>query len=799
MNTLAPLVMALLMVSSLQLQARPIHYGAVESEAVKDCDSLQWQGKLQEAESCYTGLISADQPLEIQAEAVWALGDPQAANNLFSQASRSVAADEVARASQILTRWGDLYAATYQLEGALDLYTEANELDPDNEQANLGAATVLLESFDPSAGDYLIAVAADANKNPGVQLKATLLLAYAAIQAGELNDAEDMLAEAEKLAERGDFPLLEIYALKAAIDVHRRIDPQPWIEKALAINPYYGDAYAIPAHFYVITFRYDEAGDFYQKAVDLQPDHWNAHLELGANHLRQNRPSLARIHFELAYSGDPFHPEAVNSMRLMDTYDGMDIVNFPEVTESPIPEVSLRLDKAERDLLAPYASQLALEAIESFSERYDFKLKETASIEIYPNHDDFIVRALGMPGTALLGVAFGYLVAMDSPTARAGRDYHWGTTLWHEVAHIFTLEASNHRVPRWFSEGISVYEEWHTGPLAFWKRISSINGRDLSYPLRPDDSLSEEAAVKVSIPLHVYGSLMEEEFLPIDKLDRGFVRPTYENQVLVSYNQAGLVCTFIAQEYGHQALVDMLYAYGRELTTSQVIEEVLGMSTDDFDQQFVDYFETNHGHILNDLNEWVELRMLASAALKEENWSAAIEAADEAIALMPDYTEADSAYLLKARALESLESLEKLDDSQGSSAKYSVLETFWQKGGYQPDALMELALHYRQAGQAALAMEVLNAINLVDPFKLDVHMNLGDLLLEQGKTQRALQEYQVAMALNPLDKASVYYRLGNTYHQMGQIEQARQQTLAALDIAPHYRPAQKLLVELLNN
>ena len=94
-----------------------------------------------------------------------------------------------------------------------------------------------------------------------------------------------------------------------------------------------------------------------------------------------------------------------------------------------------------------------------------FELKEPVVVELYPEHDDFAVRTSGLPGIGLLGVTFGYLVAMDSPTGRADADFHWGTTLWHEMAHVFTLEATNHLVPRWFSEGVSVYEEWSTGPL----------------------------------------------------------------------------------------------------------------------------------------------------------------------------------------------------------------------------------------------------------------------------------------------------------------------------------------------
>ena len=103
---------------------------------------------------------------------------------------------------------------------------------------------------------------------------------------------------------------------------------------------------------------------------------------------------------------------------------------------------------------------------------------------------------------------------MDSPRARATGDFHWGSTLWHEIAHVYTLEAANHLLPRWFSEGLSVYEEWHTGPLAT---------RELSQ--------------------QVLQNLKEDKFLPVLTLDSGFVRPTYEGQVQVSYMQAGLLCT----------------------------------------------------------------------------------------------------------------------------------------------------------------------------------------------------------------------------------------------------------------
>ncbi len=763
---LAVLLFCISAAISTEALSRPMHYGAVDYESVQECDDLQWTGQLAAAQSCYENLLNNDSAIAVQAEAAWALGDVQAANNLFERAS--AAETDSAVQSRIMSRWGDLFLNTYQYQDALDLYVQASELSKQNYHATLGVSLALHESSDPIAQEQLATFLEQNNGSEkdllGARLSALLTLAFIHIRADNLDLADRALTEAEEAATDGGYPLMEVYAHYAAYAIRDRADPTSFIDQALAINPHYGDAYAIPAFIYIITFKYDQAGDFYQKAVDVQPDHFESHLELAANHLRQNRSSLAREHFTIAYDGDPFKPEAVNSMRLMDTYDSLDVLNFPAASSQLIPDLSLRLDKKERDQLAPYVSGLALKAIETFEDRYQFKLKETAHIEIYPNHDDFIVRALGMPGVPLLGVAFGYLVAMDSPSAKAGGDYHWGTTLWHEVAHIFTIKASEHNVPRWFSEGVSVFEEWQTGPLA----IDSQYAR---------------------VPISVYRSLIEHEFLSIKDLDDGFVRPKYDNQVIVSYNQAGLICDFIVNQFGFDQLVAMLNGYAQELNTLEIIESVLELSPEQFDQQFNDYFDDRYGDNLTNLEAWAEQMETVSKAAAEENWQEVINAADKAIALMPDYSDLDSPYLIKARAYRELED---------STQQFAVLERFWQAGGYAPNALKELANHYADNDQEQQAIAVFNDVNLVDPFDLNVHLALGDLLLNSQQARLALSEYKVAMALEPLDKADVFYRIGNAYQTLGETDLAKTQALTALEIAPHFRPAQKLLMETLS-
>ena len=101
-----------------------------------------------------------------------------------------------------------------------------------------------------------------------------------------------------------------------------------------------------------------------------------------------------------------------------------------------------------------------------------------------------------MPGLGALGVTFGYVVAMDSPSGRKPGSFHWASTLWHELSHVYVLTATEHLVPRWFTEGMAVHEETAVSPE--W-----------------GDRLGPE----------VIAAIREKKLLPVAELDRGFVRP----------------------------------------------------------------------------------------------------------------------------------------------------------------------------------------------------------------------------------------------------------------------------------
>ena len=736
------------------LPARPIQYAAVSNAALDNCDRLHWRGQAEDAHRCYQSVLQSGEAVDVRAEAAWALNDLHTANRLF----QSAAALEPAN-SGILTRWGDLYADSHQDAEAMDLYREALALDGDNAFAMLGAARTLAGSFDDEANRYLEPLLDNATLAEGARLGAWLLVSRIALENQELDEATRTLAKAEVLIDRNGWPPLELYALRAAVDLINDVADSPWTARSLEFNPAYGDIYAIPAHFYVISRRYRQAIDLYQKAVDIEPGLAPAHVDLGVNLLRDNQFTRARKHLETAHDVDPFSPIAVNTLRLLDSFDNFSLIQDPEPGSAggEIPIV-LRLHRDEAAAIRPYAIELTRRSIDEFSRRYNFTLREPAVIEMYPDHEDFAVRTAGMPGIGILGATFGYVVAMDSPSARSTDQFQWGTTLWHEMAHVFTLEASDHLVPRWFSEGVSVFEEWRSGPTP-----------------------------GVRIPMSVYSAMQDDRFLPVATLDQGFIRPSYPEQVIVSYMQAGLVCQFIDTHFGADKLAALLGKYTEGFDTADAIAAVLDVSASQFDRDFALFVEREYGAVLLVLEDWHAAHAALSVMSGQGDWRGVVAAAEDVIELHPAYVEHDSAYLMLAQAHDELGEPDQAIDA---------LSRFWQRGGYDPSALKRLAALLEDTGRNADAIAALNTVALVQPLDDKLHESLGRLLLEEGDGHGALREFEILLALKPHDKANAYLRVAEAHRAVGNVEQSRNHVLLALDFAPGFRPAQRLLLEL---
>ena len=701
------------------------------------------------ARTCYLDLLSNPSDA-IRAEAAWALGNFQMANRAFRAAVEAAPGDAAAR-----VRWGELFLSTYQVADAEALFGEALAIDPDNVAARLGLARVALGRFEARAKKIVEDVLAE---NPD-NLRAKLLAARLALEVGD-NEAAAKMLEAP-LGSDDTRLQLEAMALGAALDHLRGSVPSPWEAEALDIHPGYGELFETVAHFYIITRRYREAITALERAVEVDPTLWTAHANLGINLLRVNRFDEARRALTRAHDGDPYNVEVVNTLRLLDSLDGWDALVGDDVI--------LRMHPDESGALSGYVRHLVVDAVATVGERYGYVPDYPVVVELYPRHQDFAVRTSGLPGIGVLGVAFGDVVLMDSPAARSIEEgFDWASALWHEVAHVITLGATNNLVSRWFSEGVSVFEEWQTGPSRFHA-----------------DETAQGAARYRAMPIGVVEAHREAEMLPVAVLDEGFIRPKYPGQIMVSYNQAGLLCEFIAHAYGQAALSRILDAYRKGRDTAGALESGLEVAPEAVDEAFAAYLDERFAGIDPAAFE-AAMEEAANLASKGE-WVAVARSARRAAENYPNAVGPNSPYPVLADAAE----------RQGHRhAAVAALMRYWHAGGRSPTTLDRLAGWLDDAGRHEDALAVRRSLALVAPLAIENRMRLGDDLLAAGEPREALQEYLAAKSLDPHDAADAHYRLARAYHRLDETADARRHILLALEIAPRFEDALSLLLEI---
>jgi tetratricopeptide (TPR) repeat protein len=701
-----------------------------------DCHALRKHGHRAEAQSCYQSLTQA-RDAYTRAEGYWGLAKYDQANNEFRAA---VAQSD--RNALYRVRWGRLLHERFNDKDANALFQEALDRDPKNAPAYVGMALVSADGFDEKAVEW----AARA-----IQLDPKLVEAHEVMANLALEDSDTRKAAAEADTAIGLSPdALNALAIRAAIELLADKPPDAWLDKIREVNPTYGDAYALIAHHLVFNRRYDDGVAYYRKAVALDPQLWSARSELGINLMRLGQVDEPRQQLEMCYNAGYRDAATVNSLRLLDSYKNF-IVYKDDTT-------ILKLHKNEADLLRPYFEEVLKDAIATYEKKYKMKLPGPVQVEVYPDHEDFAVRTLGMPGLGALGVTFGEVVAMDSPSGRKPGDFHWAATLWHEMSHVYILTATNHRVPRWFTEGLAVHEETEAN-FEWGDRIT------------PD----------------ILVAINERKLLPVAELDRGFVRPDYPGQVIVSYFQAGRICDYIQSRWGPGKLLEMAHSFAQIRATPDVIREDLGLSADEFDKQFMAWLMNDVGKTAANFDEWRKgIEQLAQFD-KEKNYDEVLKNGPQVLSLYPQYIYEANAYEFIAAA-----DLAK-DDKKAAAA---ILAGYEKMGGRDPGTLEELASLEKDLGEPQEAAATLDRINYIYPMNEDLHRQLGDLWFAQDNYKGAIREYGAVVAMHPLDKASAQFSLAQAYYANGQKDQAETNVLAALEAAPDFRPAQKLLLQI---
>jgi len=707
------------------------------AQSLDECQGLRHHGKLAESQTCYAKLAASSNPY-LRAEGLWGTERYQEANDQFRDLVK-----QNPKNADYRVRWGHLFFERFNSEEAHNLFEEAIKLDPNNAQAYLGLAQVESEGFSKHAVE---SAQKAADLDPKLY-EAHEQLAYLAL---EDND-EDTAAKQADLALAISGEALDAMAIHAAIDFLHDKNDTPWTDRILKVNPAYGEAYSTAGHFYVINRRYEEGIRAYRRALELNPRLWEARAELGVNLMRLGEDAEARQQLEECYNANYKSFETVNSLRLLDKYK--DFVTFKT------PTTILRLDKKEAELLRPYFESEIERNMAAYEKKYQMKLKGPLQVEVYPDHPDFEVRTTGMPGIGgILGVTFETVIAMDSPSGRPPGSFHWASTLRHEMSHAYVIQATNSRVPRWFTEGLAVYEETAAAPD--W-----------------GDRLDPEA-------IH---AIQHKLLLPVAELDRGFIRPSYPSQVIVSYFQGGKICSYIAEKWGYSKLLDMVHSFAKLESTPDVFQKDLGISTTDFDKQFLAWLDTQTKVTVDHFDEWREKLKTMVADERAKKYDDVIKTGNAIRDYYPDYVEPGSVYELLADAYTA---------KGDKDAARQQLEKYNAVGGRDPKLVEQLAKLEEEAGQPKKAAAALDRLNYIYPEDQELHKRLGDLWLAQNNVPGAIREYQALLALKPLDQATSHYQLAQALRMANRLDQARDEVLLALEAAPGFKPAQKLLLEI---
>ena len=665
-----------------------------------------------------------------QAEAFWKARRYQDANNEF----RALVA-RYPKNPDYRVRWGRMYLEHWQPNIASDLFKEALEIKADHAGALLGLALVAAENFE-GQGEALARKALEADPK---LLEAQELLARIAL---EDNNNRKATEEAKK-ALAIDPASVEGKAILATIDLLADKKDTSW-------DPHSARGYETIGHFFVLNRRYEEGIQYYRKALELDPQLYTARSELGINLMRLGQDVEAFKQLETCYNAGFQDYATVNSLKLIDSYK-----NF---VEFKTPRTILKVQKKEAELLRLYFEPEMERILTTYERKYKIKLDRPVQVEVYPDHEDFAVRTLGVPGLGALGVTFGYVLAMDSPSGRPPGQFHWASTLWHEMSHVFTLTGTGSRVPRWFTEGLAVHEE--TAVNREWgDRISPM----------------------------VLKAIKDNKLLPVTELDRGFVHPTEAAQVIVSYFQGGRICDYINEKWGWDTLLAMLHDFGAGEETAAVIRKELKIEPEEFDKRFFAFVEADTKKQVDHFEQYSGGMKLISELAKSKAYDAIIKEGEKIQDWYPDYVEDNNLYEILAKAYL---------ETNNKPAAMAELERYVKIGGRNPETIKKLAKMLVEAGRKKDAADVLARLNYIYPLDNEAHQLLGSFWLEQGNASGAMREFRAVVAHNPIDPAEAHYDLARAFNSNHQPDQAKDELFTALEAAPGYRPAQRLLLEL---
>ncbi len=647
------------------------------------------------------------------------------------------------------------------------MFDQAAKKFPDDPDVQFGIA----RAFASSDGEATaVALAQTLKLNPS-HVGARLLLADRAIDSEQYEQADELIGEA--LAINPALP--ESHALRAVL-AHLRADAKGEKQSREAALKFWP---ANPAVDCLIgtklsrKYRFAESADRQRQALNFDPAYLPAKMQLAQDLLRLGQDDEGWKLVDEVQKADPYDVVAFNLTTLHDR-----IAKFETVKSE---HFLVRMEPQEAAIYGADAVALLEKAHATLTKKYGLELKQQTIVEIFPDQKDFAIRTFGLPGgQGYLGVCFGRLITANSPAARPGSSANWQAILWHEFCHVVTLTMTKNKMPRWLSEGISVYEE----------RQQRGNWGEKMQP-------------------RYRAMILGEDLTPVSQLSGAFLKPKTPAHLGFAYYESSLVVEYLVERFGLEKMKRILADLAKGVEINEAIA-AHAQPIEKIDAEFadrakalakatgpaLDWTKPKPADVASDEaieafaaknpNNFEALLAQAMKHIQAKEWEASKVPLKKLIELYPNQHDAESAYSLLAQAHRELKETDE---------ELAVLNKIAELTPDAPDAfarLMELAKERKDWPALLTNAERFAAVN---PLSALPHRAEAEASEALGKKPAAIAAYRTVLKLDPENPADIHYRLAHLLHESND-PTAKREVLLALEGAPRFRAALKLLLKI---
>lgn len=668
---------------------------------------------------------------------------------------------------------GDLALEKGDFELAAQSFQQAVKLDETDADAHFGLAKAYAPSDSKQAN---AALKSTLERNPN-HIQALLMTVDELIDSERYEESETVLLHISTINPHQ--PQAEAYR---AVLAHLRFQPErEKTHRELALKFWSTN----PEVDHLIgkklsqKYRFAEGAEYQRTALKFAADYLPAKMQLAQDLLRLGQEAEGWMLADAVYQADGYHVIAHNLVTLHQSVEKFRTLEADGIIA--------RMDAREAEIYGNRVLTLLKRAKQVLCAKYDVQLKSPIIVEMFPKQEDFAIRTFGLPGgSGFLAVCFGTVITANSPASQGDSPTCWESTLWHEFCHVVTLNKTRNRMPRWLSEGISVYEERQANPT--W-------GQEITPTTRK--------------------MLLGDELTPVDQLSSAFLRPPSPLHLQFAYLESSLVVEYLVEKHGIDVLKKILDDLGNGIT----INESLARHTGTADQtnlaqlntEFVEFARKKATSIAPDA-DWAEpelprradaaqslawlkehptnypgLKMLAQKLVQAKQWATAKEPLAAMRKLYPNDPSDDGLYPLLAEVHHELNepAEERLVWEQFAALSDDHVEMF--------DRLTKFATETQEWDKAKTYANRWLSVNPLNPVP---HRILAVASEQLNDVPGAIESNQALLLLSPIDTAELHLRLATLLRQQGTLIQAKRHALLALEEAPRYRAAHKELLAI---